>query len=95
MEKLLPLLRGDGSGPAFHVVAPSLPNFGFSGVVKKPGFGLEKYAEVCHTLMQQLGYKEYGRSGRGFSNPAFIDISDSHSRRRLGFLRHPRHGKPR
>ncbi|TLD34820.1 60S ribosomal protein [Venturia nashicola] len=59
VEKLLPLLRGDGSGPAFHVVAPSLPNFGFSGVVKKPGFNLEKYAEVCDTLMQQLGYKEY------------------------------------
>ncbi|KAE9968843.1 hypothetical protein EG327_010890 [Venturia inaequalis] len=63
VEKLLPLLRGDGSGPAFHVVAPSLPNFGFSGVVKKPGFGLEKYAEVCHTLMQQLGYKEYVTQG--------------------------------
>jgi pimeloyl-ACP methyl ester carboxylesterase len=63
---LLPLLRGDGSGPAFHVVAPSLPNFGFSGGVTKPGFNLEKYAEVCHTLMLQLGYKEYGMSPSWF-----------------------------
>jgi len=44
------------------VVAPSLPNFGFSDGVKKPGFNLEKYAEVCHKLMLQLGYNEYGKS---------------------------------
>jgi hypothetical protein len=60
VKKLLPLLKGEGNSPAFHVVAPSLPNFGFSGVVKKPGFALEQYAEVCHKLMLQLGYSEYG-----------------------------------
>ena len=38
VQKLLPLLTEggqDGSHPAFHVVAPSLPNFGFSGGVGK------------------------------------------------------------
>ncbi|KAF1989390.1 alpha/beta-hydrolase [Aulographum hederae CBS 113979] len=65
VEKLLPLLaQGDGkSAPAFHVVAPSLPNFGFSEGVKKPGFGLEQYAEVCHNLMLGLGYDEYVTQG--------------------------------
>jgi hypothetical protein len=34
--KLLPLLtKGEGDSPAFHVVAPSLPNFGFSDEVKE------------------------------------------------------------
>lgn len=61
VKKLLPLLKGGDGSPAFHVVAPSLPNYGFSGVVKKPGFALEQYAEVCDKLMQQLGYKEYGK----------------------------------
>lgn len=65
VSKLLPLLRGgggDGSsgGPAFHVVAPSLPNFGFSDRVAKKGFGLRQYAETCHKLMLSLGYSQYG-----------------------------------
>jgi pimeloyl-ACP methyl ester carboxylesterase len=65
IKKLLPLLKGDGSSPAFHVVAPSLPNFGFSSGVKQPGFKLEQYAEVCHKLMLQLGYNEYGTQAPG------------------------------
>ncbi|KAF7521415.1 hypothetical protein PCG10_008351 [Penicillium crustosum] len=33
--KLIPLLTNNGDGPVFDVVAPSLPNFGFSQGVKK------------------------------------------------------------
>lgn len=63
--KLLPLLAGGGDGaPAFHVVAPSLPNFGFSDGVKKRGFALPQYAETCNKLMIQLGYDEYGKRTR-------------------------------
>lgn len=58
--KVLPLLtRRDGNHPAFHVVAPSLPNYGFSQGVSKRGFAVAQYAETCHKLMLQLGYKEY------------------------------------
>lgn len=36
VKKILPeLVKGEGEGPAFHVVAPSLVNFGFSEGVKK------------------------------------------------------------
>ncbi|PQE29718.1 Epoxide hydrolase protein [Rutstroemia sp. NJR-2017a WRK4] len=45
--------------PTFNIVAPSLPNFGFSSVTTKRGFGLDQYAEVCHKLMLQLGYEQY------------------------------------
>ncbi|KAK4233150.1 Alpha/Beta hydrolase protein [Achaetomium macrosporum] len=63
--KILPLLTNptDSSQPAFHVVAPSLPNFGFSSAPKKPGFTIQHYAEVCHKLMQQLGYHRYATQG--------------------------------
>jgi pimeloyl-ACP methyl ester carboxylesterase len=44
-------------------VAPSLPNFGFSEGTKRKGFGLAKYAEVCHKLMQKLGYEKYVTQG--------------------------------
>lgn len=62
VTKLLPLLKGGDGQPAFHFVAPSLPNFGFSSGVTQRGFGLAQYAEVLHKLMIKLGYNEYGRS---------------------------------
>ncbi|KAG6354055.1 hypothetical protein INS49_005026 [Diaporthe citri] len=63
--KLLPHLTSPpGPGqPSFHVVVPSLPNFGFSGRVAKPGFGPSQYAETCHKLMLQLGYDRYVTQG--------------------------------
>ncbi|KAI4625121.1 uncharacterized protein J4E87_004967 [Alternaria ethzedia] len=65
VTKLLPLLEaGEKAGkPAFHVVAPSLPNFGFSQRISKPGFALSQYAETCHRLMQDLGYEKYVTQG--------------------------------
>ncbi|KAJ5342552.1 Alpha/beta hydrolase fold-1 [Penicillium brevicompactum] len=60
--KLIPLLtQNDGDGPVFDMVAPSLPNFGFSQGVKKNkrGFGLAQYAETVHKVMMALGYSEY------------------------------------
>lgn len=65
VEKLLPLLA-DGDGRtivAFHVVAPSLPGFGFSEGPKKKGFGLKQHAETCHRLMLKLGHEQYVTQG--------------------------------
>jgi pimeloyl-ACP methyl ester carboxylesterase len=59
---ILPLLAAPG-GPAFHIVAPSLPNYGFSSGVKKRGFAAAQYAETCHKLMLQLGYDQYVTQG--------------------------------
>jgi hypothetical protein len=65
VKKLLPLLKGgNGDGtPAFDIVAPSLPNFGFSQRISKPGFGLEQYAETVHKVMLSLGYDKYVTQG--------------------------------
>jgi pimeloyl-ACP methyl ester carboxylesterase len=62
VTKILPLLvQGDGSkdGVRFHVVAPSLVNFGFSGPSLKAGFDVRKHGEICHKLMLKLGYEQY------------------------------------
>lgn len=45
---------------SFDVVAPSLPNFGFSEGPDKPGFRIPQYAEVMHKVMLKLGYDQYG-----------------------------------
>ncbi len=37
VSKILPMLKGGDGKPAFHVVAPSLPNYGFSSGVYKVG----------------------------------------------------------
>ncbi|KAF2648178.1 alpha/beta-hydrolase [Lophiostoma macrostomum CBS 122681] len=63
VTKLLPLLTTSSSNPSFHVVAPSLPNFGFSQRITKPGFALAQYAELCHKLMLSLGYTNYVTQG--------------------------------
>ncbi|KAF4766091.1 hypothetical protein N7455_005254 [Penicillium solitum] len=63
VTKLLPMLKGDDNSPAFHVVAPSLPNFGFSSGVTRRGFSLAQYAEVLHKLMIKLGYDQYVTQG--------------------------------
>ncbi|KZT67066.1 alpha/beta-hydrolase [Daedalea quercina L-15889] len=60
VKKMLPLLTAaSDEHPSFHVVAPSLPNFGFSEAPKKKGFSGHQYAEVCNRLMLSLGYNEY------------------------------------
>ncbi|KAG9515279.1 alpha/beta-hydrolase, partial [Aureobasidium melanogenum] len=63
VSKMLAALSTSANSVSFHVVAPSLPNFGWSAGVKKKGFGLGQYAEACHRLMQSLGYNKYVTQG--------------------------------
>ncbi|KAK4061576.1 uncharacterized protein Triagg1_10285 [Trichoderma aggressivum f. europaeum] len=49
--------------PSFHVVAPSLPNFGFSDKATKKAFGIQQYAESMHKVMLKLGYDKYVTQG--------------------------------
>ncbi|KAK2591904.1 hypothetical protein QQS21_010402 [Conoideocrella luteorostrata] len=63
VAKILPLLTDAAEGQSFHVVAPSLPNFGFSDAVKQRGFSIPQYAEVCHKVMLALGYNKYVTQG--------------------------------
>lgn len=64
VTKLLPFLSSSSPDtPTFHIVAPSLPNFGFSQKILQPGFALSQYAETCHRLMLDLGYPKYVTQG--------------------------------
>lgn len=48
---------------AFHVVAPSLPGFGFSGKPTEPGWGVPKIAFCWIELMARLGYASWVAQG--------------------------------
>lgn len=47
----------------FHVVAPSLPGFGFSSRPTAPGVGAERIARLWAQLMARLGYTRYLAQG--------------------------------
>ncbi|EME41047.1 hypothetical protein DOTSEDRAFT_136755 [Dothistroma septosporum NZE10] len=66
VTKILPLLANtsnDSTKPSFHIVAPSLPNYGFSGPALKRGFNIARCAEACHKVMLALGYDQYVTQG--------------------------------
>ncbi|KAJ7282441.1 Alpha/Beta hydrolase protein [Mycena rebaudengoi] len=64
VRKMMPLLTTVTPGhPSFHVVALSLPGYGFSEAPSKKGFRTPQYAEVGNKLMLALGYNEYVTQG--------------------------------
>jgi len=51
-------------GPdAFHVVAPSLPGYAFSGPTSERGWDTRRVAQAFAALMAELGYRRYGAQG--------------------------------
>lgn len=61
--EVIPKLTDPDEGLAFHVVAPSLPGFGFSGKPTETGWGIEKVAQAWAKLMQRLGYDRWVAQG--------------------------------
>lgn len=60
---VIPLLTEPADGPAFHLVIPSLPGFGFSGQPDTTGWGVEKIAQTWAILMERLGYDRWLAQG--------------------------------
>ena len=53
----------DADAPAFHVVVPSLPGFGYSDKPATTGWGTEKIAAAWVELMGRLGYSKFAAHG--------------------------------
>jgi len=103
---MLPLLVDGGKeDPSFHVVAPSLIDFGFSSASKmvyfcllysknadtgKKGFNVDQHAEAYHKLMLSLGYNEYGTPPLSIFWYKVLTVR-SHSSRRPRVSYHPFH----
>jgi pimeloyl-ACP methyl ester carboxylesterase len=58
-----PATHGGNAVDAFHVVAPSLPGFGFSGKPAERGWNAERIARAWAELMRRLGYDRYIAQG--------------------------------
>jgi epoxide hydrolase len=64
LDVIAPLTEPDAAdAPAFHLVIPSLPGFGFSGPTRSAGWNRFRTARAWATLMARLGYERYGAVG--------------------------------
>lgn len=58
-----PVAHGGRASDAFHVIAPSMPGYGFSERPRERGYSPERVAEIGAGLMARLGYERYGVQG--------------------------------
>jgi pimeloyl-ACP methyl ester carboxylesterase len=58
-----PEAHGGRPADAFHVIAPSLPGYGFSEPTRTRGWDLRRIARAFIELMGRLGYTRYGAQG--------------------------------
>jgi epoxide hydrolase len=58
-----PRAHGGDPADAFHIVAPSLPGFGFSVPVRQASWDMPRITRAWAELMRRLGYERYGAHG--------------------------------
>lgn len=58
-----PTKYGGDEIDAFHVIAPSLPGYGWSGPTKDRGWDIHRTAHTFCELLLRLGYRRYGLQG--------------------------------
>ncbi|NKX87668.1 epoxide hydrolase family protein [Nocardia coubleae] len=64
VDVITPLTEPESAeDPAFHLVIPSLPGFGFSGPTRSTGWNRYRTARAWAELMTRLGYERYGAIG--------------------------------
>jgi pimeloyl-ACP methyl ester carboxylesterase len=61
--QLIQPLVNPAEGPAFHVIAPSLPGYAFSTPLSGTGWTMGRTARAWVELMRRLGYERYGVHG--------------------------------
>jgi epoxide hydrolase len=65
----------DSHSPAFHVIIPSLPGFGFSGPTTTRGWDPRRMAKAMVVLMDRLGYSKYGIQGGDWGSEIARDMA--------------------
>src|SRR3546814_17807290 len=58
-----PAAYGGNPRDAFHVIAPSIPGYGFSDAPTGTGWGVERIAQTWIALIRRLGYDRFVAQG--------------------------------
>jgi epoxide hydrolase len=85
MERLAdPAAFGEPSRPAFHVVVPSLPGYGFSDAPTEPGWNIHRIAASWAELMGRLGYARFVALGSDWGTSISTSLALNHDQRLIG-----------
>ena len=71
-----PRAHGGDPADAFHVIAPSLPGFAFSGPTHERGWHPRRIAGAYVQLMAELGYGRYGAQGGDWGSIVCACVAD-------------------
>jgi pimeloyl-ACP methyl ester carboxylesterase len=74
-----PTRFGGDAADAFHVVAPSLPGFGFSGKPTETGWGVDKIGDTFAALMGRLGHERFVAQGGDWGAAITTSIGARHA----------------
>lgn len=79
-----PAQYGGSTADSFHIIAPSLPGFGFSSKPTDPGMNPEKIGLTLAALMEKLGYERYALAGGDWGAIINRHIANHYPERLLG-----------
>jgi pimeloyl-ACP methyl ester carboxylesterase len=79
-----PARHGGAAADAFHVVAPSMPGYGFSERPHTPGMDAERIAALWVELMTGLGYARFGAQGGDWGSMVSTYLGANHPAQVLG-----------
>lgn len=79
-----PASHGGDAEDAFHVVAPSLPGYGFSERPSARGVSIETVADSWAVLMESLGYERFGAQGGDWGAAVNTALAHQHPERLVG-----------
>ena len=79
-----PVAHGGNNADSYHVIAPSLPGFGFSEKPNEQGYNPEKFAHILAGLMQRLGYEQYAIAGGDWGAIINRHLANNYPERLIG-----------
>ena len=84
LDVIGPLTDPPDPADSFHVVAPSLPGYAFSGPTSEPGWHPRRMAEAFSALVDRLGYARYGVQGGDWGSIVSQNMADLRPDRVVG-----------
>jgi epoxide hydrolase len=85
LERLAdPAAFGEALRPAFHVVVPSLPGYGFSDAPTRPGWNIHRIAAAWAELMNRLGYSRFIALGSDWGTSISTSLALNHRQKLIG-----------
>ncbi len=70
-----PRAHGLDPNPAFDLVIPSLPGFGWSGPTADTGWGPRRIAAAWLSLMRRIGYHRFGAVGNDWGSYVSLELA--------------------